>query len=35
VAHILVVEDDEQFRGMLGKVLERAGHSVTLASNGA
>ena len=32
--HILVIEDDRALRGVLTGVLERAGHSVTVASHG-
>ncbi len=34
MAHILVVEDDLQYRQMLVHMLERDGHQITLASNG-
>ncbi len=34
MAKILLVDDDEQFRRMLQRTLERAGHSVVPASNG-
>ena len=34
MAHILVVDDDDQLRTMLQHMLERLGHEVTLASNG-
>ncbi|MDY7574824.1 response regulator [Actimicrobium sp. CCI2.3] len=34
MAHILVVEDDLQFRQMLVHMLVKDGHEVTIASNG-
>jgi CheY-like chemotaxis protein len=34
VAKILVAEDDEQVRGMLHQMLERAGHDVAVARDG-
>ncbi len=34
MAHILVVEDDLQFRQLLVHMLVKDGHEVTLASNG-
>jgi len=33
--HILVIDDDEALRPMFGLALERNGHQVTLAENGA
>src|SRR5262245_11777169 len=35
ICNILVVEDDEAVRNLLGDVLEYAGYEFTLASNGA
>ena len=35
MASILLVDDDEQLRTMLGEVLRRAGYEVRLASDGA
>ncbi len=35
MSHILVIDDDEALRPMLGMALERNGHQVTLAENGA
>jgi len=35
MAHILLVDDDEAFRHMLRRTLERAGHRVTEANDGA
>jgi len=35
MSHILVIDDDEALRSMLGMALERNGHRVTLAENGA
>lgn len=34
MAHILVIEDDEQFRAMLLQMLTRDGHRVSVASDG-
>jgi CheY-like chemotaxis protein len=34
MAHILVVDDDDQVRVLLQHMLERLGHEVTLASDG-
>ncbi|MDO8844837.1 response regulator [Methylicorpusculum sp.] len=34
MAHILVVEDDEQFRGMLVQMLTQDSHRVTIAHDG-
>ena len=34
MARILIVEDDDQVRGLIRKVLERAGFEVVVASNG-
>jgi CheY-like chemotaxis protein len=35
VAHVLVIDDDEEIRTLLRHVLARAGHSVDVASDGA
>jgi len=35
MSHILVIDDDEALRPMLGLALERNGHQVSLAENGA
>lgn len=35
MATILVVEDEELFRGQIAGMLRRAGHTVVIASNGA
>ncbi len=35
MARILVIDDDEAFRTMLRRTLERAGHEVTEAAEGA
>jgi CheY-like chemotaxis protein len=35
MAHILLIDDDDGFRRMLRRTLERAGHSVTEAGDGA
>ena len=35
MARILVIDDDDAFRRMLRRTLERAGHSVTEAGDGA
>lgn len=35
MAHILVVDDDEQFRGMLVQMLSQDSHHVTIAHDGA
>lgn len=34
MAHILVVDDDEQFRAMLTQMLTQDGHQVTVATDG-
>ena len=34
MAHILVVDDEEDMRSMLTQMLERAGHKVSTANNG-
>ncbi len=34
MAHILIIDDDEQVRRMLKQMVESAGHTVTLASDG-
>lgn len=34
MAHILVVDDDEQFRGMLVQMLSQDGHRVSIAHDG-
>ncbi len=34
MSHILIIDDDEALRPMLGMALERNGHQVTLAENG-
>ena len=34
MTHILVVEDDEQFRAMLTEMLSLDGHRISLAGNG-
>ncbi len=34
MAQILVIDDDEQIRGVLRRMLERAGHSVVEAADG-
>ena len=34
MAHILIIDDDDQFRGMLRQFIERNGHEVTEASGG-
>jgi two-component system, chemotaxis family, chemotaxis protein CheY len=34
-SQVLVVEDDEQIRGLVADVFERAGHDVLVAENGA
>jgi CheY-like chemotaxis protein len=34
MAHILVVDDDDAVRGTMRRILERAGHTVEVASNG-
>jgi two-component system phosphate regulon response regulator OmpR len=34
MAHILVVDDDEQIRATLGEFLKKTGYDVALASNG-
>lgn len=35
MAHILVIDDDDAFRTMLRRTLEREGHTVTEAEEGA
>lgn len=35
MAHILLVDDDEAFRRMLRRTLERVGHGITEANDGA
>lgn len=35
MAHILVIDDDEAFRSMLRRTLERGGHAVAEAEEGA
>ncbi len=35
MAHILVIDDDQAFRDMLRRTLERAGHRITEAADGA
>jgi DNA-binding NtrC family response regulator len=35
VGHILIVEDDQTFRGLLTAILEDSGHEVTQATDGA
>jgi CheY-like chemotaxis protein len=35
MAHILVIDDDEQFRTMLVQMLSQDGHQVTIATDGA
>lgn len=35
MAHILVVDDDEQFRGMLVQMLGQDGHRLSIAHDGA
>ena len=35
MGHVLVVDDEPQVRGMLDKLLTRAGHAVALAEEGA
>lgn len=34
MAHILVIDDDEQFRGMLAQMLTQDGHQVSVAVDG-
>jgi CheY-like chemotaxis protein len=34
MAHILVIDDDEQFRAMLVQMLTQDGHQVTIAADG-
>ena len=34
MARVLVIDDDEDLRGMLGDLLQRAGYSCDLAENG-
>ena len=34
MSHILVIDDDDVVRTLIGRVLERAGHSTSLAANG-
>jgi CheY-like chemotaxis protein len=34
MAHVLLIEDDAQFRGMLTQMLSRDGHRVTVACDG-
>ena len=34
MARILLAEDDDSLRGFLGRALERAGHELTICSNG-
>jgi len=34
MARILLAEDDDSLRGFLGRALERAGHDLTICSNG-
>jgi CheY-like chemotaxis protein len=34
MAHILIIDDDDQFRAMLCQLIERNGHDVTEASGG-
>ena len=34
MAHILLIDDDEQFRAMLAQMLSQDGHKVTVASDG-
>ncbi len=34
MAHILVIDDDEQVRRLLSIILKKEGHQVTLAANG-
>ena len=34
MAHILIIDDDDQFRAMLRQLIERNGHEVTDASGG-
>jgi CheY-like chemotaxis protein len=35
MAHILLIDDDEAFRSMLRRTLQRLGHTVTEAADGA
>ena len=35
MTHILLIDDDEQFRAMLAQMLGKDGHRVTLAGDGA
>lgn len=34
MAHILIIDDDDQFRGLLRETLQRAGYEITEAVNG-
>ena len=34
MAHILLIDDDEQFRSMLAQMLKQDGHRLTLAGDG-
>jgi CheY-like chemotaxis protein len=34
MAHILLIDDDEQFRAMLAQMLKQDGHRLTLAGDG-
>lgn len=35
MSRVLVIDDDDVVRGLIGRVLERAGHTAVLAAHGA